>query len=195
MAIKDPIKTDSIWRQNPAGEAGLIIIWTADRLSWTVTVNGGELKSAPNHIVCLIFGIFDLSTYYPDQAVSVMRGFKLLAPKAVLLRDELVLKSGTKEVSWRFITRAKVQINGNTAILSQNGKKFYLRCLLPGGFELKVFPAAPYSQQEKPIIGVNIVEITMNVSDKPLSIPVLLSNKTGGLENNSEVNLQLKDWN
>jgi len=71
------------------------------------------------------FGIFDLSSYYPDQAVSVMRGFKLLSPKTLLVKDEIALKPGSKEVSWRFVTRAEVQINGNTAILSQNGKKSF----------------------------------------------------------------------
>ena len=123
------------------------------------------------------FGIFDLSPYYPDEAVSVKRGFKLLSPKTLLIRDELVLKPGAKEVSCRFITNAAVKISRNTAILSQNGKTFYLRCLLSDGFKLKVITAKPYSKEEKPIKGVNIVEITISNSDKLLSIPVLLSNK------------------
>jgi len=140
------------------------------------------------------FGIFDLSTYYPDEAVSVKRGFKLLSPKTVLVRDEIVLKPGAKEVSWRFITNAEVKINGNTAILSQNGKIFYIRCLLSDGFKLKVIQAKPYSKEEKPIIGVNIVEITLSASEKLISIPVLLSNKIDEFEKNSQVNLQLMDW-
>lgn len=140
------------------------------------------------------FGIFDLSTYYQDEAVSVKRGFKLLSPKTVLVRDEIVLKPGAKEVSWRFITNAEVKINGNTAILSQNGKIFYIRCLLSDGFKLKVIPAKPYSKEEKPIIGVNIVEITLSASEKLISIPVLLSNKIDEFEKNSQVNLQLMDW-
>lgn len=140
------------------------------------------------------FGIFDLSSYYPDKATSVIRGFKLLAPKTVLVKDEIVLKPGAKEVSWRFITNAEVKVNRNTATLSQNGKLFYIKCLLPDVFQLKVFPAKPYSKEEKPIKGVNIVEITLNASGKLLSIPVLLSNKMDESERTSEINLQLKDW-
>ena len=55
------------------------------------------------------------------------------APKAVIIRYEIALKPGSKEVSWRFVTNAEVKINGNTATLSQNGKMFYIRCLLSGG--------------------------------------------------------------
>ena len=140
------------------------------------------------------FGIFDLSPYYPAEAVSVMRGFKLISPKKVLIRDEVVLKPGVKEVSWRFITNAEVRIKGNTAILSQNGKFFYIKCLLPGRFQMKVFAARPNSKEEKPIKGVNILEITLSRSDKLLSIPVLLSNQVDEPENNNETNLQLMDW-
>lgn len=116
------------------------------------------------------------------------------APKAVLIRDEIALKPGSKEVSWRFVTNAEVKINGNTAILSQNGKMFYIRCLLSGGFQLKTFQAKPYTKEEKPINSVNIVEITLNASGKLLSIPVLLSNKMDEFEKNNEVKLQLIDW-
>ena len=141
------------------------------------------------------FGIFDLSPYYPDEAVSVMRGFKLLSPKTVLVRDDIILKPGAKEVSWRFITKAEVKINGNTAILSQNGKMFYIRCLLSDGFQMKAFPAVPWSKEEKPIKGISIVEITLKASGKLLSIPVLLSNKIDESEKNSQVNLRLMEWN
>lgn len=140
------------------------------------------------------FGIFDLSPYYADEAVSVTRGFKLLSPKTVLLKDEIVLKPGGKEVSWRFITNAEVKINENTATLSQNGKIFYIRCLLTNGFQLKVFPAKPYSKEEKPINNVNIVEITRSASGKLLEIPVLLSNKMDEYVSVSDLNLQLTDW-
>jgi hypothetical protein len=140
------------------------------------------------------FGIFDLSSYYAQEADSVHRGFILLSPKAVLIRDEIALKPGSKEVSWRFVTNAEVKINGNTAILSQNGKMFYIRCLLSGGFQLKTFQAKPYSKEEKPIKNVNIVEITLKATGKLVTIPVLLSNKIDQFEMNSEVNLQLRDW-
>ncbi len=147
-----------------------------------------------NKTISKPFGIFDLEPYYPDQAISVRRGFRLLSPKTILIRDELVLKPDTRTVSWRFITRAEVQIHDNTATLSQNGKKFYIKCLLPKGFDMKVFPAKPYTDKEKTIKGINIIEITLKVSDKMLSIPVLLSNKSDGFENDSDVSQQLNDW-
>jgi hypothetical protein len=140
------------------------------------------------------FGIFDLSPYYPDEAVSVMRGFKLIAPKTILIRDEVILRPQSKEVTWRFVTNAKVNIEGNTAVLSQNGKMFFLKCLLSNGFQMKVSQAKTYSKEEKPIKNVNIVEITVNADGKALSIPVLMTNKIPGSENESEITRKLKDW-
>jgi hypothetical protein len=140
------------------------------------------------------FGIMDLSPYYKEQAASTMRGFKLLSPKTLLVRDEIVLKPDAKEISWRFITRAEVQIKGNTAILSQNGKKIYLRCMLQDGFQLNAFPAVPYSDKERAIKDINIVEITLNKSEKLFSIPVIMSNNLDEFENNSEAGQRLTDW-
>ncbi len=140
------------------------------------------------------FGLLDLSPYYTDEAVSVYRGFKLLSPKSVLVRDELVLKPGASQVSWRFITNAAVKIKGNTAILSQNGKTFYIRCLLSGGFHLRVVKAKAYSKDEKPIDNVSIVEITLAATGKLLSIPVLMSNKMEESGITQEASLQLLDW-
>jgi oligo-alginate lyase len=140
------------------------------------------------------YGIFDLSPCYMGQATSVKRGFRLLSSGSILLRDEIVLNPNSQKISWRFITGANVTLKGNTAILSQNGKLFYIKCLLPNGFQLQVIPAKPYSKDEKPITGVNIVEITILATDELVSIPVLLGNKMDESEFNNLVNLQLKDW-
>ncbi len=151
-------------------------------------ISGSDLTSSSP------FGIFDLTPYFQGEAVSVMRGFRLISPKTILMRDELQLRKGTEKVSWRFNTNAEVKIDGNVAVLSQNGKKFYIRNLLSNETHMRVFSAEPYTRDEKPIKGVSIIEISLTASDKSISIPVLLSNTIDVPERSENLHLQLSDW-
>lgn len=138
------------------------------------------------------FGILDLTPYYQDQVISAMRGFRLLEPNVFLIRDEIRFKSKTGRISWRFVTNADVSIDGNMAILSQNGKKFYIRT--SDGNHISVFPAKPYTTEEKPIKGVNIIEISQAPTGNSALIPVILSNKKELQENYKDINLELANW-
>jgi oligo-alginate lyase len=154
---------------------------------------GTTLKS--NNKSSQPFGIFDLSPYYPDEAVSLKRGFKLLGEKTLLMRDEVELKPHSKEISWRFVTNAEVRIDGNTAMLTQNGKTFYVRCLLPSGYTMLSFPAKPNSDIERPISGVNIVEIKLNPTVRSATIPVVFTNNISQFKAGRETQVELENWN
>lgn len=140
------------------------------------------------------YGIFDISSSYPDQATSVLRGFKLLSPDVILIRDEITLKPDSKKVSWRFLTNADVKIDGNTATLSQNNKKFYIQCLLADGFSMRSFPAHTNTPGEKKIKDVTIVEIDIISSGKSTSIPVLISNHIENPKVSNSDNMTLSNW-
>ncbi len=140
------------------------------------------------------FGIFDMSTSYEGQVSSVLRGFKLLSQDAVLIRDEITLKPGSKKVSWRFLTNAGVKIDGSTATLSQNGKKFYINCLLTDGFTIKSFPAKTNTPDEKPIKDVTIIEITVSPSKSTIAIPVLIGKDVQSFKTSSTDNSALSTW-
>lgn len=140
------------------------------------------------------WGIFDLTPCYPEQVISLKRGFKLLASKTMLVRDELELKPDAKSVSWRFVTRAGVTIDGNIATLTQAGKKFYVKCLADAGFQMRSFPAKPYTDKEKPIEGVTILEIEMLSSGNGCIIPVVMSNDPAFPGTEKESLSGLRDW-
>jgi hypothetical protein len=59
---------------------------------------------------------------------------------------------------------------------------------------LKVVPAKPWSKEEKPIEGVNIVEITIDTTGPLVSIPVLLENASGEADRYPEAYLPLNNW-
>ncbi|GEO03738.1 hypothetical protein AAE02nite_14020 [Adhaeribacter aerolatus] len=140
------------------------------------------------------FGVFDMTSSYQDQAASVLRGFKLLSPDAILIKDEINLKDNAQEISWRFLTEAAVSIKDNTATLSQNGKKFYIRCLLPKGYTMQVLTAKTNTPDEKPIKGVSILDIKVNAATKAVSIPVVLGRNIPNIQTAAAANLALKDW-
>jgi oligo-alginate lyase len=153
----------------------------------------GELIKS-NKSAAKLFGIFDISTSYPDQVSSAQRGFKLLSPNAILVRDEITLKPESKKVAWRFLTNADVKIKGNTVTLSQNNKKFYIQCLLTNGYTIKSFRATTNGPGQKPINDVTIIEITIHPSQSSIIIPVVLGKDVNNLKVSSADNSELKNW-
>jgi hypothetical protein len=153
----------------------------------------GELLKS-NKTSRMPFGILDMSASYKDQASSVLRGFKLLSPEAVLIKDEIILKDKTGKATWHFLTEAAVSIKGNTATLSQDGKKFYIRCLLPKGYTMQVKKPKTNTPGEKPIIGASIIEIAVSPAAGTVSIPVILGKNIGNIQTGPHADLALKDW-
>ena len=153
----------------------------------------GELIRS-NTISTTPFGIFDMSAGYSDEAGSVLRGFKLLSSDAILVRDEIRLKPGSKKVAWRFITDAEVNISGNTATLTKNNKKFFIQCLLGSGFTMKSFPAQTNTEGEKPISGVTIIEITVKSKERLVYIPVVMGRQIPKLQDTATAQLSIEKW-
>ena len=140
------------------------------------------------------FGVFDISSTYPNQVSSALRGFKMITPDAVLVRDEVTLKPGSKKVAWRFLTNAAVKVDGGTATLTQNDKKFYVKCVLSEGFTMKTFPATTNGPGQKPIEGATIIEIAINASKSSVSIPVLLGRDIMSWKSDLTDNVELNNW-
>lgn len=140
------------------------------------------------------YAIFDMTSSYQEQASSVLRGFKLLSPDTILIRDEVILKPDGNKVAWRFLTNADVKIEANRAILSQSGKSFYINCLLGDDFAMSVIKAKPNTSAEKPIEGVYIIEITVTPTNKVAVIPVLMGNRLTNLNDSAAGNLPLDNW-
>jgi len=77
------------------------------------------------------FAVADLSEAYLPHANKVVRGIALLDNKSVLIQDEIDWNGDNKNVLWNFTTKARTEINGNTAILRQNNKTMKAFILAP----------------------------------------------------------------
>lgn len=121
--------------------------------------------------------ILDLSSVFKDHAQSVRRGFQFDPVGAFLVRDEITgLKRGD-EVRWAMVTKATIELQGETAILSAEGKRLVVESLLPQNNVLQTIsleqPLRPY---DAPNPGYTLLTIKAIVpSSGSLSLAVCLS--------------------
>lgn len=100
----------------------------------------------------------NMNTLYKDQATSVFRKFTLLDDQTMEVEDEVELVNPQSIVSWIVATRAKVEVNGNKAHLTRNGKHFYMEIVSPVGATFKTYPAKNTYEGEYPIEGITMME-------------------------------------
>ncbi len=116
--------------------------------------------------------IADLTGGYAPRAKSIQRGIRLLAGGAVLVQDEISL-GAPGDVTWNFLTVAKIALDGKTATLSLAEQTLKARIIEPaaGQFEtLSANPDKPQAQQP------NVSNLAIRLKQaKDVRIVVLLS--------------------
>jgi len=88
------------------------------------------------------FAVADLSAAYEPAVSKALRGVELINGRQVLVQDELMLTKPVKVV-WNFHTRAKIDLDLSTAILTQGDSKLVARILSPKGAKFEVISADP----------------------------------------------------
>jgi hypothetical protein len=116
----------------------------------TLTING-QLHRVDGHAPIIRFvadgpvphAVVDLSPIFAAQAGKVIRGFKLLPDRTVLIQDELSgLKPGDS-VRWAMVTGTKATASGNSATLEKDGKTLQVTLTSSSHAQLEVIPADP----------------------------------------------------
>jgi len=140
------------------------------------------------------YAIIDLSATYLE-ATRVRRGFKLLNQDQVLIRDEVVFNRNAESIRWGMMTNASVEISGNMAILSKNGKKFYLQAFAKEDVQFELEEARAYHKDAKDNSGNQLLYLTLNknMREKLVEVSVVLGKNVNGL-NNVIVESQLDSW-
>lgn len=140
------------------------------------------------------FGIIDMSATYLE-ARRVMRGFKMLNDDQVLIRDEITFDQKPGKVRWGMMTDASVELQGNKAVLSKNGKKFFLQAFAEGQVSFALEPARAYHKEAKDNTGKSLLFIEMNENgdNNQVDISVVLGRNINGL-NEVIVKSKLDAW-
>ena len=100
----------------------------------------------------------DLCEVYKEKAKSAYRKFTLLDDRTMEVTDEVELLDANSKVSWVAGTKAQVEVKGNKAHLTRNGKHFYMQIVAPAGAVFKTYPAKNTHQGEKLIEGITMLE-------------------------------------
>ncbi len=87
------------------------------------------------------FAIADLSDPYGKPLGAIRRGIALIGKEKVLVQDEI--NGQTEPVAWTMHTEAKITLDGQNAILSQDGQALHARILSPSGAQFSVRSADP----------------------------------------------------
>jgi hypothetical protein len=106
----------------------------------------------------------------------VRRGIRLTPETGVLIQDEVVWLSGATqhELRWQLTTDAEISLDGDTAVLTKEGRSLQARILAPVGVVFQVVPAvAGPSQQPNP--GVRQLIATIHDAALETRVAVLLS--------------------
>ncbi len=140
------------------------------------------------------FGIIDLTPAYQETS-STKRGFKLLNDDQVLIRDEVIFGKNPGEVRWGMMTDAGVELMGDKAVLTKNGKKFFLSAFADEPVEFKVEPAKAWHKEAKDNTGKFLLYIKLNEdhSKSKVNISVVMGRNMNGL-NDVIVNSPLQTW-
>ena len=116
--------------------------------------------------------VVDLSAAYAKQLSRALRGMALLDRKHVLVQDELEGITG-KELWWQMHTRAKIELKGNQALLTQDKQQLWARILEPAEAVFGIESAAAPPPQN-PNTGVQKLVVKLPARS-PMRLAVLLS--------------------
>jgi len=111
--------------------------------------------------------VVDLTSIFSEQAEKVVRGFKMLPNRQVLIQDELSGLQPNDLVRWAFVTEANVTAKGRHAILTQKGKTLQVALATSADGKFEVIPADPPKDEfNAPNPGISILVANLRV---PLS--------------------------
>ena len=129
------------------------------------------------------------------EAQKVERGFKLLSDDHVLIRDEITFDGIPNTIRWGMMTDASIELLGDKAVLSKNGKKFFLQAFADQPITFEFEPAKAYHKDAKDNTGKSLLFIRLNedLDQDAVNLSVVLGNNMNGLSD-VIINTKLASW-
>lgn len=140
------------------------------------------------------FGILDLTTVYPG-AKKLNRGFKMLSEDQVLVRDEIVFTGNPSTIRWGMMTDAEIALNGNKAVLTKNGKRFFIQAFADEDVIFEIESPVANEKETRENTGKKLLYFRLNtdLSRNQFDISVVLGKNMDGV-NEVIVKSKLSAW-
>lgn len=87
------------------------------------------------------YAVTDLTSAYKN-AKRIMRGVELIDHRDVAIVDEVEM-AGPSRITWNFHTKAKIALDGASAMLELGGRELHAQILVPEGAKFEVASANP----------------------------------------------------
>ncbi len=121
--------------------------------------------------------LLDGSALYPTLVSRMQRGVKLASDRTVWIQDEWTAKDDPLEVTFNWLTRAKISVQKETVTLRQQGKTLVLQVVEPAGARIEVEdvskPRKPFDEANR---GMNRIVIhTRTPADGQGRIAILVT--------------------
>lgn len=168
----------------------------------TLTINGQLQKvsgyapiSSYSENENFLNAITDMTGVYAGQLKSSLRGIAIIDKKYVAVRDEVESLSSETVVRWTLLTSADVVITGpNSAELTKDNKKLYLKVAEPGKVTMKTWPTTPANDYEGKNPGTTLVGFeTIVPANTKSTLQVLLLPEAVG-QNPANIPGKLNTW-
>lgn len=156
--------------------------------------HGEILRFAPD--AAMPHTVVDLSAAYAGQLHEARRGIGLRADGTVVVQDEFRTKGKQTNVRWGMVTKAKVTLDGATAVLRQAGKRLRVRVLAPAGARLEVYDTAtPKAAHDAANRGTRMLGFEVQVPPEGRSrLVVAFAPGDGELRDPADLPGNLADW-
>jgi hypothetical protein len=137
----------------------------------------------------------DLTSIYKERTTKAWRGVAIVDQKFVVIKDEIE-SSSASSVKWAMITSADVKmVNSQTAELTLNGKKLFLKIIEPSDAKINMWSTGPVNDYDEPNPGTSKIgfEIALQAKSKTTLTVLLIPD---GIDTKlNEYPAQLKMWN
>ena len=121
-------------------------VYRLNNFSHSTLTLGGQLHNVGGRVEITAFSTnaatVDLTAVFTPQAKSVHRHFAF-KPASVRIRDEVQGAASGLDVRWQMLTRAEITLNGDVAVLKQDGKTLKASILSPAGAKFAQGSAQP----------------------------------------------------
>lgn len=103
--------------------------------------------------------VLDMTSLYEQKSSKTFREFKLFNDKVIEMSDKVELIDVSSSVCWQVVTKADVEINGNIAKLSKDGKTFFFKIMQPQNATFSLKDAKPNDPSiERAQNGVHLLQ-------------------------------------
>lgn len=122
--------------------------------------------------------VVDMSKPYRRQAKKLLRGVAMFDRQSVLVQDEITSPENS-EIRWAMVTRAKIKIESQRAVLTQDGKTLHVEILEPTDAIFKIISTTPPTKRENQNKGTRMLAAFAHPNGKKFMRIVVLLKPVG----------------